>query len=237
MVSNRVVLLDGSLGDTPAERNFRRELDARVDAYKVSEGNLPQFPAETEAADRPYEGVIITGSQSSVYEDAQWIRDAKVWVREAIEASIPVLGVCWGHQLIASAMGGVVEYQGRYEIGYRSIEIVAQDPLFEGMPREFIAFETHSDAVTELPADATRLAENDCTVQSFRIGSAYGVQFHPEYDLETTRWIVDNKELQPERERAVRDDLTQERYEEARVATRVFDNFLAMTADSTTTRV
>jgi GMP synthase (glutamine-hydrolysing) len=237
MVSNRVALLDGSLGDTPAERNFRREIDAPIDVYKVSEGTLPQFPAETAATDRSYDGAIITGSQASVYEDAQWIRDAKAWVREAIEASIPVLGVCWGHQLIASAMGGTVEYQGRYEIGYRSIEVVADDLLFEGVPRVFVAFETHADAITELPAAATRLAENDCTVQSFRLGSAYGVQFHPEYDLETTRWIVDNKDLQPERERALRDDLTQERFEEARTATRIFDNFLAKVTDAATTRV
>ncbi|MFW5919359.1 MAG: type 1 glutamine amidotransferase [Halanaeroarchaeum sp.] len=235
MTSRRVVLLDGSIGDTPAERNFRREVDAPIDTYKVSEGDLPPSPSGTGADEWPYDAAIISGSQASVYDDEAWIDDAKAWVREAIDASIPVLGVCWGHQLIASALGGTVEYQGRYEIGYRSIEIVADDPLFEGIGREFVAFETHSDGVTELPAGATVLAENDCTVQSFRIDSAYGVQFHPEYDLETTRWIVDGKELQPERERAVRADLTQERYEEAREATRVFDNFLEMADESVTT--
>ncbi|MFB6070774.1 MAG: type 1 glutamine amidotransferase [Halanaeroarchaeum sp.] len=223
---DRVALLDASVGETPAERNFRREIDASVDAFKVSDGEMPPEPASD--GSWPYDGAVISGSQTSVYDDHEWIRDVESWVRRAVDASVPLLGVCWGHQLIASAFGGTVEYIGRYEIGYRSIEVLERAPLFRDIPREFTAFETHSDEVTALPEEATLVAENDCTVQSFRIGSAYGVQFHPEYDLETARWIIDGKDLQPEREAALRDDLTRDRYEEARDAARVFDNFLAL---------
>lgn len=227
----RIALLDASLGDTPAERNFRREVDAEIEAYKVSEGVDP--PSVAEPDDRSFDGAIISGSQASVYDDAAWIETVADWTRAAIRESVPILGVCWGHQLVAAATGGTVEPIGRYEIGYRTIEVTEEDPLFEGMPARFVAFETHSDEVTELPEDAVELARNDCTVQAFRIGSAYGVQFHPEYDLQTARWIVDGKDLHPEREAAIREDLTRDRYREAATAIRVFDNFLDMVDDAT----
>ena len=233
MSGSRVVLLDASLGETPAERNFQREVDADVDAFKVSEGELPPTPTEGWRTAWPYDGVIVSGSQASVYEDAAWIRDVEAWVRQAVTASVPLLGVCWGHQLVASALGGAVGPIGRYEIGYRTVDVVASDPLFDGIPESFVAFETHSDEIKRLPDAAVPLAENDCTIQAFRIGSAYGVQFHPEYDLQTARWILDGKDLQPERAAAIREELTEERYEQARVATRVFENFLAIVDDAT----
>lgn len=229
MVAAQIALFDASVGDTPAEENFRREVDADIGTYKVSEGEFP--PAVGAAGEWPYDGAIISGSQTSVYEELEWILNVEELVRDAIDASIPVLGVCWGHQLIASAMGGTVDDMGQYEIGYRPIEVTADSRLFDGIPREFVAFETHSDAVVELPPDATSLATNDCTVQAYQVGSAYTVQFHPEYDLQTARWVLEGKDLPPEQERSVRKGLTQERYEQARVATGVFDNFLAMVVD------
>lgn len=229
MVAAQIALLDASVGDTPAEKNFRREVEAEIEAYKVSEGAFP--PSVGADGEWPYDGAIISGSQTSVYDDLEWNRDVKVLVRDAIDASIPVLGVCWGHQLVASAMGGTVDDMGRYEIGYRPIEVTTDSRLFDGMPRAFVAFETHSDAVVELPPDATSLATNDCTVQAFQVGSAYTVQFHPEYDLQTARWVLEGKDLSPEKERSVREGLTKDQYEQARVATDVFDNFLSMVVD------
>ena len=223
MAAPRIAVLDASLGDTPAERNFRREVPGSVDVFKVSEGELP--PPVESRAEWPYDGVIISGSQSSVYEDLSWIRDVEDWMQGALRASVPILGVCWGHQLIAKIGGGRVEDLGQYEIGYRPIEVTGDSELFDGFPDEFVAFETHSDAVVELPPVATELARNDVTVQAFSYGSSYGVQFHPEYDLETARWILDNKDLSEERERTARENLTKEMYERARVATGVFDNF------------
>lgn len=226
MAAPRIAVFDASLGDTPAERNFRREVPASVDVFKVSEEELP--PPVESRAEWPYDGVIISGSQSSVYEDLSWIRDLEDWMQGALRSSVPILGVCWGHQLIAQIGGGTVEDLGRYEIGYRPIEMTRQSKLLEGFPDEFVAFETHSDAVVELPSDATELARNDVTVQAFRYGSAFGVQFHPEYDLKTARWILENKDLSAERERNVRENLTEETYQRARVATGVFDNFRTM---------
>jgi GMP synthase (glutamine-hydrolysing) len=229
-----VAILDASVGDTPAERNFRRELDAEVTAFKVSTKEWPDPPASD--GSWTYDAAVITGSQTSVYWDESWMETLESLVESLHDAGIPILGVCWGHQFLAQTFGGSVEPMAEYELGYRPIERYDESPLFEGMPGEFVAFETHSDEVTALPPGATELAGNDRSCQAFSLGTTYGVQFHPEYDLETARHVTEGKRDEDVSEAligAVLDDLTTARYEEARVATRVFDNFLAIVARET----
>ena len=220
-----VALLDASLGDTPAERNLRRELDAGVTAFKLSDGESP--PAVDAAF--PFDAAVISGSQTSVYDDESWIAGTEAWVREAVESGLPVLGVCWGHQLLARALGGDVDPMGSHELGYATVGLVDDDPLFDGFDASFVAFETHSDEVTRLPAAASVLAENDRALQAFRIRNAWGVQFHPEYDLDTARWVTENKRghLTDAAVDAILDTITPARHAETADATRVFDNFLA----------
>jgi len=226
-MSPTVAVIDASVGETPAEANFRRELDAEVDVYKVSEG---QFPPSVSAAAWRYDGVVISGSQTSVYDDRDWIHELTEWFRRVHAADVPTLGVCWGHQFVAQALGGRVVDMGEYELGYCSIERVGDDPLFEGVPERFTSFETHSDRVAELPAGAATLARNGFGVQAFRVGSAYGVQFHPEYDRETAEWVTRSKDLPDDRIRAVLDGITDEAVADAAVAKEVFANFLAIAA-------
>jgi GMP synthase (glutamine-hydrolysing) len=218
------------VGDTPAESNFRRELDAAVTTFEVSERDLP--PSIETVAAWPFDAAVISGSQTSVYDDEPWIETVTSWTSEAVAAGVPVLGVCWGHQLLAQAVGGFVDPMGRYELGYREIERVGEDPLFSGIDETFLAFETHSDEVTRLPGDATILAENDRSIQAFRIENAWGVQFHPEYDRQTARWVTENKrgEVDDAELEAVLDGITQDNAERAREATLVFENFLDVAA-------
>jgi GMP synthase (glutamine-hydrolysing) len=116
---------------------------------------------------------------------------------------------------------------GEYELGYRSSTHFGDDALFAGVPESFTAFETHSDRVVELPPGAVKLAANDVGVQAFRAGDAFGVQFHPEFDLETARSVTREKDLPQERIDAVLEGVTESSYREARAATGVFDNVLA----------
>jgi GMP synthase (glutamine-hydrolysing) len=224
----RIALLDASIGDTPAERNFRRELDAAVDAYKLSEG---RFPPAVSATDWRYDGVAVSGSQTSVYDDHDWIHEATEWVRRAHADDVPVLGVCWGHQFLAQALGGRVVDMGEYELGYRTVRRVGDDPLFEGVPDEFTTFATHSDRVAELPPGATTLARNDYGVQAFRVDTAYGVQFHPEYDRRTAEWVVEGKDLPDDRIRSAMDGITDGAVSAAEEAKAVFDGFLTIVRD------
>ena len=84
----------------------------------------------------------------------------------------------------------------------------------------------------ELPESATLLAENEMGIQGFAIGQTYGVQFHPEYDMETAEHVTKRKDLPEERIESVLDGITSETYEEAKIAAQVFDNFASITANA-----
>jgi len=221
-MSVQTAVLDASLGDTPAERNLRRELDSAVDVYKLSEG---VFPPTISARDWRYDAVVVSGSQLSVYDDRDWIHKATEWIRRAHDADVPILGICWGHQFLAQALGGRVVDMGEYEIGYRDISRVGEDPLFEGIDPTFTSFETHSDRVAELPPGASTVARNDTGLQAFRVGSSWGVQFHPEYDRQTAEWVIQAKEFTDDRIETLLDGVTEETVTAAVEAKRLFDNF------------
>lgn len=214
----RIALLDAS-DAASTRRNFRRELDADLVEYDPNEGDLPETFA--------FDGAVVTGSRSSVYWDEAWIPDLTDWIGEAAAAELPILGVCYGHQALAEALGGRVAGMDDYEIGYRTVEHRGSDDLFAGIDEQFTVFTTHSDTVVELPPGAELLAENDYGVHAFRKDHCWGVQFHPEYDLETAREIARSKDLSEERLQAVLADANEETYADACEAKQLFDNFLA----------
>jgi GMP synthase (glutamine-hydrolysing) len=225
-----IALLDASLGTDHAERNFRREIDADLAVYNVNRGEMPASLAPSGAggadAPAPFDAAIITGSQSSVYDDRPWIAPLKERVRQGLAAGLPTLGVCWGHQLLAEVLGGRVE-GGDYELGYVEVEQVHDDPIFEGIPDPFTVFATHSDHVVEMPPEATVLARNPVGVQAFRQGRAYATQFHPEYDLQTARSMIESKDLPASRLDTAHATCTDANVEAARAPKRLFDNFCA----------
>jgi GMP synthase (glutamine-hydrolysing) len=142
-------------------------------------------------------GAIITGSPAMVTDQSEWMQSLAVWVRQAVREEIPVLGVCFGHQLLAQAMGGHVDYhpEGR-EIGTVAIELTEEgkrDALLGHLPERFTAHVTHAQSVIRLPANAVRLAANTYEAhQAFRVGEcAWGVQFHPEFSAAIMRGYVD----------------------------------------------
>src|SRR5580700_2271134 len=101
---------------------------------------------------RDADAFVITGSASSVTERAPWMLRAGRLVRAIVEARVPLLGVCFGHQMIAQALGGRVERNPRgREIGTVRLTRVADDPIFVGLPRSFDVNATHVDSVTRLP--------------------------------------------------------------------------------------
>ena len=220
----RIAMLNAAHDGADTRRNFRREVDADLVEFHVTERELPET--------FEYDGCIVTGSRASVYWDEPWIQDLKRWIGEAIETEMPVLGVCFGHQLVANVLGGSVEDMGEYEIGYREVRHDGSSPLFEGVDREFTVFTTHSDRVASLPPGAERIAENEYGVHSFRKGTVFGVQFHPEYDEATAESVTKGKdELSDERLEAVLDGINDENYAAACEAKTVFENFTEIVRD------
>jgi GMP synthase (glutamine-hydrolysing) len=142
---------------------------------------------------RDADAFIITGSASSVTERAPWMLRAERLVLSIVEARAPLLGVCFGHQMIAQALGGRVERNPRgREIGTVRLTRVADDPIFAALPRSFDVNATHVDAVTRLPRGARLLATTALDAASaFAIGDTVkAVQFHPEFDADVMRGYV-----------------------------------------------
>ena len=146
-----------------------------------------------------FAGVLITGSAAMVTDRHGWSERSAQWLHEAAHAGTPLFGICYGHQLIAHALGGEVGYNpvGR-EMGTIDLELhphAAADPLFRGLPAQFPAQATHLQSVLRTPDGATvlaRSAQDGC--HAFRWGQAtWGVQFHPEFSLTHMRGYVEAK--------------------------------------------
>ncbi len=140
------------------------------------------------------DAVLIGGAgQYSAAEDYEWTGPVLNLVRRVVDEEIPLFGSCWGHQVIARALGGRVVYDpGRSELGCGWVELTdagRSDPLFHRFPRRFRANMGHHDRVVELPEGATELAHNDQRYQAFRLEHVpvYGTQFHSELDAERER--------------------------------------------------
>lgn len=141
-------------------------------------------------------GVLVTGSAAMVTERHPWSETSAAWLRHAGEAGVPLLGICYGHQLLAHAWGGRVgdNPQGR-EMGTAALELhphAQHDPLFRGLPPRFGAQTTHLQTVLEPPPGATVLARSERDAcQAFRIGKrVWGLQFHPEFSSSMMRGYI-----------------------------------------------
>ena len=151
-----------------------------VDAYK--DEPLPD-PEDVQA-------IIITGSIGMISDDLPWMRTAVGWLKEAVDKQVPILGVCFGHQLLALATNGTV---GKNPNGaeFGAVEMTKsaaadEDPLFVDIPKNFGMYVFHYESVLQLPENAVLLASSAHEPHhAFRYGkNAWGVQFHPEFDPE-----------------------------------------------------
>jgi GMP synthase (glutamine-hydrolysing) len=132
--------------------------------------------------------LVVTGSAAMVNDPDPWIRLTGDWLGRVVASGIPVLGICFGHQLLAHALGGRVDYRGDgVEVGTVPLTLTgaaADDPLFTGLPRHLHVHVSHRQSVQRLPAGATLLGGSPQDPHhAWRIGAnAWGVQFHPEFD-------------------------------------------------------
>jgi GMP synthase (glutamine-hydrolysing) len=135
-------------------------------------------------------GVLITGSHAMVSHQEQWSETAASWIKGAVDHNIPVLGVCFGHQLLAYALGGQVgPNPNGLEAGTMQLNTTVAantDPLLSGFKGHFSAQAVHFESVLSLPNEAVPLAGNAHDPHhAFRYkDNAWGFQFHPEFDVE-----------------------------------------------------
>ncbi|MBU4262655.1 MAG: gamma-glutamyl-gamma-aminobutyrate hydrolase family protein [Proteobacteria bacterium] len=140
--------------------------------------------------------LVVMGGPMSVNDEAElpWLVQEKRFIRQAIEAGKPVLGICLGAQLIAGALGARIYRNPVKEIGWLPIQgIAANDSSFFGFPATEKVFHWHGETF-DLPAGAILLAKSEgCENQAFQLGrSVIGLQFHLETTPESAREIVAN---------------------------------------------
>lgn len=164
------------------------------DGYVLNKVMAPTEPIPQSAIE--FSAIILLGGPMSVYEGISYLNKEQSLIRDAFRRNIPILGVCLGSQLIAGALGGTVYKGAKKEIGWYDVKITDKglDNLFKGLKKsELRVFQWHGDTYT-LPPDAVVLAYSDLYPQAFKIGSAYGLQFHLEVTTEMIRvWTKEYK--------------------------------------------
>lgn len=157
-----------------------------VQSHDAQADGLPASPDQ-------FAGVVLTGSHHMVSEREPWSEALVPWLQAAVETGTPVLGICYGHQLLAHALGGeVTHHPDGVEIGTVTVErhpMSASDPLLGALPEHFPAQAVHWQSVRRLPDGAVLLAGSAHEAHhAFRVGArAWGVQFHPEFSDEALR--------------------------------------------------
>ena len=155
---------------------------------RVMDGELPkQFDPNTL--------YLIPGSNNAAYDDLPWIFKLQDWIREAAARKVPLVGICFGHQLIAQALGGHVErFPGGWGVGIREMEVLDADLFHYSPDRKMRLIVNHHDQVTSLPDGAMPLATSGfCRYEGFRIGQhILTFQGHPEFTVDYERHLLLN---------------------------------------------
>ncbi|MFZ5968072.1 MAG: glutamine amidotransferase [Bacillota bacterium] len=135
-----------------------------------------------------FSGVIITGSHAMVTDKEEWMVKLCEWIKANYRQAVPILGICFGHQIIADSLGGNVDYhKNGIEMGSVQIQLTEagqNDLLLSCLPHEFMSYAAHSQTVTTLPHGTVVLAYNSFERHhAFRMGRCtWGIQFHPEFN-------------------------------------------------------
>ncbi|MEK6526348.1 MAG: type 1 glutamine amidotransferase [Nitrospirota bacterium] len=159
---------------------FAHLLETR--GYRVEQRLVPTDGLTKDAGDF----LLVMGGSMSVNDPDAWIKEEIAFIKQAVQAGTPVLGICLGAQLLAKALGASVRPGRGLEIGMTKLRVTAEgksDPWIGSLPNPFEVFEWHGE-VFELPAGAVPLASSElCPLQAFRYGSkAYGLLFHLEIE-------------------------------------------------------
>ena len=175
------------------------EPDIRVSAFAVLDGVLPDSPNSCDA-------YLITGSKFGVYDDEPWIEPLKDFLRATRAAGVPMIGICFGHQIMAEAFGGRAEkFHDGWACGVHDYEMVCAPGWLADNRPAFSMHAMHQDQVTELAEDATLLATSDfCRNAMLSYGDpeapdAISIQPHPEFAMDYAKELVElrAKELIP----------------------------------------
>lgn len=154
------------------------------------------------------EGVVITGSAASAYENLDWLEPLRAFIRAAYANGTPMLGVCFGHQIMADALGGKVEKSGKgWGIGRHTYAMTSKDDALKDLPNAVSIMASHQDQVVTPPANADTFLASEFTPYAglvYQNGAAISVQPHPEFDKAYSLGLVELRRNDPLSDDAVR---------------------------------
>lgn len=166
----------------------RTDPSLAFEVYPVVDGEFPDGPEDCD-------GWVVTGSRHGVYDNLPWMKPLKDFLVRAIEARVPVVGICFGHQILAEALGGRVTKSERgWGVGPHGYEIVAPKPwMGEAEPAPLLLNAVHQDQVVELPAGAEIIASSPfCPYAALAYGdAAISFQAHPEFTIPYERALLE----------------------------------------------
>ncbi|MEK4496044.1 glutamine-hydrolyzing GMP synthase [Ureibacillus sp. FSL W8-0352] len=157
---------------------YNQLITRRIREFGVFSELLPHTLSAKEIKEMNAVGIIFSGGPNSVYDDNAFKVDEEIF-----NLGLPILGICYGMQLIAHTLGGKVESANTREYGKAEIEITKDNPLFGDLPKEQVVWMSHGDLVTQLPEGFETIATSpSCPITAMQNEERklYGVQFHPE---------------------------------------------------------
>ncbi|MFQ6083268.1 MAG: type 1 glutamine amidotransferase [Candidatus Aminicenantia bacterium] len=175
--------------------------------------------------------LLLTGSESTIMERPEWVLKEIEVIQEAVRIGVPVLGSCYGHQLLAFALSGpeVVRHSSKPEIGWIKIDILKPQGIFEGMNKEIYSFSSHFDEVWNLPQEYEILASSpDCEVQAFQYDKkpVWGIQFHPEIDIQTAQKFLEKGRYYMKEHAYLFEKALNSTPKDSKITQKIIDNFL-----------
>jgi len=191
----RILLVDNTLdpdswGSAELVRSIHQSSPGTIWVRRAPHEDLPVLESLAR-----FDRIVLSGSRTAATESAPWISQLDELIRHCLDRSIPMLGVCYGHQSIARVLGSQhgslnVRRSATPEIRWTKIRRMpgrTGRDLLDGLPETFHSFSVHYDEVIALPPRATLLAQSDrCAIQAYALDDkpVFGIQFHPEREVE-----------------------------------------------------
>lgn len=189
-VSDDLVNTHGDYQDMFADLLQTHDRNIEISIYDLTDD---QFPVDLTACD----GYLITGSKFSAYDDIPWIQKTKNLVNNLYQAKIPTIGICFGHQIIAEALGGKVERatDKGWGVGVHNWKVInKQNWMGSNIPDSISMLASHQDQVVKLPEGAELIvSSNFCPIAGFLKDSILTLQGHPEFSKAYLTSLIESR--------------------------------------------
>ncbi len=222
----KVAIIDNSINPIVYNpiKHWASSLKVRWEAFEAKKSCFPNL-------NKDYTHIILTGSEASILERAKWVEEEVELVSEAVEKGTPILGSCYGHQLLALSLGGPSHLRRceNPEVGWIPIQIKKNNSLL-GKRGWVFTFSCHFDEVFHLGGGFDILASSQhCQIQAFRLKTkpVWGLQIHPEMNIRDATVYIKNSISLDLPTKSYYEEALEQTPKDSGLITRIVERFLA----------